>query len=353
MGQALATPQLPATGRVAASPHQYRAVETVVSDEDLCRMILKAMAPRDVARVEAVSKACAKAVLRDGYWRRELQRRFPSALPEAPPSASVAGAAAAAAQARKVFRRHARAALRRQPFELWEHEPLTAVEQLRDNYRWCLELSDESDDTLFSASFYAEARHGRAAVQTMRGCRNAFHLVVHALHGLDVPRLKALAAAGEANGLRATMVVERHGVLWGGDTIETASLLHDVCVAVCVHEEDGYAVLGVQTAHCEDELHSRDWIDERSDTRFVRRCYDGRDNDSDDEDYDNPEKWMAIKQLLFVVLPVAQPPGAPPLGRYAKVDTPQVWLNYIDTSDGVGDVTDEDMLAYVQSLEYE
>ena len=355
MGQALATPQpSPPAGALVASP-EHRAVEDVVSDADLCRMILEVMAPQDVARVEAVSKACAAAVLRDGYWRRELQRRFPSALPEAQPATSVAGAAAAAAQAREVFRRRASAELRRIPFELREPAPLSAVEQLCENYRWCLELrdapSEESGDTLFSASFHVGARRGWAAVRGMAGCRETYPLVVHALNGLDVPRLKALADAGEDNGLCASLVVERHPVLlYGNDTIETASLLQDACVSVCVHEDDGYAVLGVQTPHCEDELHPRDWIDERTDTQFVRRLYEAGEDDEEESDGDNvddPEKWMAIKQFLFVLLPLALPPD-----RHAKVDTPQVWVNYIETVSGY-DITDEDMLTYVQSLEYE
>jgi hypothetical protein len=52
---------------------------------------------------------------------------------------------------------------------------------------------------------------------------------------------------------------------------------------------------------------------------------------------------------LTVLLPLAPPPG-----RHGQVDEVEVWLGFVNMTEGVGvsDASDEDVLTLVKALEY-
>ncbi len=339
----------------------------VLSNPDLLRAILRAesLRAKHVARAELVCTAWARAIAQDDYWRRALAIRFPSALPAgdavsagAPREEDAAGAAAAHALARKTFGRRASAESRPLPSTLRLPAAGNALWELRQNYRFCLELRDGDGVTLLSASFHASWKRA-SSVRQVNSCRYAHDLVLHTHRGLDAPRLAALAAAGEANGgLRATLVVERRSREWAAvGAIETAPLLLDARVGVCSHAQDGYALLGVQTQCCTDEAHGGDWVNNWREECWLRRpaaaaapADDDEDEEEEEEeeeeDFDDESKWHTLHPSLTVLLPLAPPPG-----RRAKVRDSQVWLGCVNMCEGVRDA-DEEVLMLVQTLEY-
>lgn len=142
------------------------AMVEVVSSKDLWSTVMSALDNADVAKAELVCKPWARAVARDGYWRRALARRFPSALPEL---AGVTDTAALHATARKAFGRLASAAARELPLVLRRPTPDGALVLLTGLAR------RTADDRLGlrAKSSRAPPRHAVRCADALRGVRSA------------------------------------------------------------------------------------------------------------------------------------------------------------------------------------
>ena len=317
----------------------------------LSRIFDKLLGPNQRS-AECVSSTWRRTVASAEHWPRLTLRQFPSV---------VAHAAEAPTQAqllRAAHLRRAHAECQRQEVFLHEDPPEepSAADILESQYRWSLELRDEEGVTMLSASFHVGRRRAWAPVHLVQSCNCTSRFTLHDT-APDAPRLNAerlcaLAAQqqdGDFDGVYATLFAERHPTDWHGEVL-TAVVMKSVPTRVCVHPENGYALLIVGATCCETEFDAEDAYDEEFTIRRLQE--DGEEEEDDDDDFDNADKWLSIKPAFILLLPIPRPrhvgPAAQPPRR---VREPQCWFNFISTSGGVSDTTAEEMLKLLRALE--
>jgi len=307
----------------------------------------------DLWSAEQVSAVWRRTIANGGYWRRLTMLQFPS----------VAAYAALAPTPGLLMRashvRRARAEEHRQPTFLYEQGPdvRSAHTELCRDFRWTLELRDSGGATMFSTSFRVLRRHGWGPLRVVNGCMPTSHVLVHDTAPdaprLSTERLTALAeqqARGDFGDCAyATLFVERQGMPWS-DKVYTAVVSNARPMCVCVHPEQGYAVLTVGTTCCETECTLALEEEEFNIRRF-------REDDSDEstlDDFDNPLKWLYITPAFILLLPIShQEDDGNAALSLSPPNEPQCWLNFVTASGhDVSDTTPVEMLTLLRSLDY-
>ena len=326
------------------------ARDDVLTHAPLLSRIFDKLRGPDVRSAECVSSTWRRTVASAGHWRRITLRQFPSVVAhaeEAPTQAQLLRAA---------HLRRAHAEGHSQSVFLHE-EPLeerSAADILKSQYRWSLELRDTDGATMLSASFHVGRRRA-GPIQLVNSCNCTTRFTLHDT-APDAPRLNAerlcaLAAqqqGGVFDGVHATLVVERHPTDWHGQ-VSTAVVLNSVPTKVCVHPEDGYALLTVGATCCETGFDGHNAYDEEF---IIRRLQEDSEEEEEDDDFDNAEKWLSIKPafILLLKIPRPRPSVGPEPRQLRRVREPQCWFNFLSTSGGVSDTTNEEMLTLLRAL---